>query len=144
MINSNAIDTVLAIFLPLIRAHREQTSTPFVLGLSGLQGSGKSAWAAALSQALTLRHNLKTRTLSLDDLYYDRLELRCLREANINNRLLQNRGLPGTHNEVLATEFFSQVLGHVPVDEWEEVALGRDLEVLIFEGWALGFESLIQ
>lgn len=64
MINSNAIDTVLTIFLPLIRAHRDHTSTPFVLGLSGLQGSGESAWAVALSQALTLRHNLKTRTLS--------------------------------------------------------------------------------
>lgn len=34
--------------------------------------------------------------------------------------------------------------GRVPVDEWEEVGLGRDLEVLIFEGWALGFEPLTQ
>lgn len=166
MIDPNAINAVLDIFVPAIRVHQKNTSKPFVLGLSGLQGSGKSTWAAALSQALTSQYNLKNRTLSLDDLYRDHPELVAIREVNPNNGLLQTRGQPGTHDEVLAKQFFDQVLGRVdsekktvkwpaydkslhsgqggrvPVDEWEEVALGQDLDVLIFEGWALGFQPL--
>ncbi|KAF9775413.1 hypothetical protein IL306_006485 [Fusarium sp. DS 682] len=166
MINPKAINTVLNIFVPKIKAHQEKTSKPFVLGLSGLQGSGKSTWAAALSQALTNQHNLKTRMLSLDDLYHDYPELVALREANPNNGLLQTRGQPGTHDEGLAKNFFDQVLGRVesdkkvvkwpafdkslhggqggrvPVAEWEEVPLDQGLDVLIFEGWALGFKPL--
>ncbi|KAM0344451.1 hypothetical protein ACHAPU_007423 [Fusarium lateritium] len=166
MIDPTSINAVLAIMVPSIQAHRERTSKPFVLGLSGLQGSGKSTWAAALYQALTTQHNLKNRTLSLDDLYHDHPELVAIRETNSNNGLLQTRGQPGTHDEVLAKGFFDQVLGRVesenktvkwpaydkslhsgqggrvPVDEWEEVSLGQDLDVLIFEGWALGFQPL--
>ncbi|KAF4948893.1 hypothetical protein FGADI_9177 [Fusarium gaditjirri] len=166
MIDPKAIDTVLDIFVPAIQAHRKNSSRPFILGLSGLQGSGKSTWAAALSQALTTQHNLKTRMVSLDDLYHDHPELVALREANPDNGLLQTRGQPGTHDEVLAKDFFDQVLGRaesdkkvvkwpafdkslhsgqggrVPVDEWEEVPLDQGLDVLIFEGWALGFKPL--
>ncbi|KAI1038704.1 hypothetical protein LB503_007751 [Fusarium chuoi] len=166
MIDPKAIDTVLDIFIPAIQAHQKNSSRPFVLGLSGLQGSGKSTWAAALSQALTNQHHLKTRMLSLDDLYHDHPELVALREANPDNGLLQTRGQPGTHDEVLARDFFDQVLGHVesdkktvkwpafdkslhsghggrvPVESWEEVPLDQGLDVLIFEGWALGFKPL--
>ncbi|KAJ4135018.1 hypothetical protein NW768_004628 [Fusarium equiseti] len=166
MIDPNAINAVLDIFVPSIRAHQEKTSKPFVLGLSGLQGSGKSTWAAALSKALASQHNLKNRTLSLDDLYHDHPELVAIREANPSNGLLQTRGQPGTHDEVLAKEFFDQVLGRVesekktvkwpaydkslhggqggrvPVEEWDEVPLNQGLDVLIFEGWALGFQPL--
>ncbi|RKL47631.1 hypothetical protein BFJ72_g1863 [Fusarium proliferatum] len=166
MIDPKAIDTVLDIFVPAIQAHQKNSSRPFVLGLSGLQGSGKSTWAAALSQALTNQHHLKTRMLSLDDLYHDHPELVALREANPDNGLLQTRGQPGTHDEVLAKDFFDQVLGHVesdkkivkwpafdkslhsgqggrvPVENWEEVPLDQGLDVLIFEGWALGFKPL--
>ncbi|KAF4454943.1 hypothetical protein F53441_2600 [Fusarium austroafricanum] len=168
MIDSNAMNTVLDIFVPSIQTHRKKTSKPFVLGLSGLQGSGKSTWAAALSKALINQHNLKTRILSLDDLYHDHPELVAIREANPNNGLLQTRGQPGTHDEILAKEFFDQVVGRVesdakvvkwpaydkslhsgqggrvPVENWEEVPLGQDLDVLIFEGWALGFQPLTQ
>ncbi|RGP66928.1 hypothetical protein FSPOR_6310 [Fusarium sporotrichioides] len=166
MIDPKAINAVLELFVPSIRAHQENASKPFVLGLSGLQGSGKSTWAAALSQALTTQYNLKNRTLSLDDLYHDHPELVAIREANPGNGLLQTRGQPGTHDEVLAKEFFDQVLGRVEgekktvkwpaydkslhggqggrvtIEKWDEVALGRDLDVLIFEGWALGFQPL--
>ncbi|KAF5586272.1 ATP-binding protein pantothenate kinase [Fusarium pseudoanthophilum] len=166
MIDPKAIDTVLDIFVPAIQVHRKNSSRPFVLGLSGLQGSGKSTWAAALSQALTNQHHLKTRMISLDDLYHDHPELVALREANPDNGLLQTRGQPGTHDEVLAKDFFDQVLGRVggdkkvvkwpafdkslhsgqggrvPVEKWEEVQLDEGLDVLIFEGWALGFKPL--
>ncbi|PKS11142.1 hypothetical protein jhhlp_002903 [Lomentospora prolificans] len=174
MIERSAIEAVLAIFVPLVRSHRQRTTRPFVLGLSGLQGSGKSTWAAALVQALTTQHNLKTRTLSLDDLYFDHPQLVAIREANPQNGLLQTRGQPGTHDEILAQSFFKQVLnfnaepgdgenasafigwpafdkslhngqgGRVPIDQWEKVPLDQGLDVLIFEGWCLGFQPLSQ
>ncbi|KAH7156614.1 P-loop containing nucleoside triphosphate hydrolase protein [Dactylonectria macrodidyma] len=169
MIDPKAIDAVLAIFVPLIQAHRQTpSSTPYVLGLSGLQGSGKSTWAAALSAALIAQHALKTRILSLDDLYSDHAELVALREANPDNGLLQTRGQPGTHDEALAREFFRQVSsvnsnktpdtfikwpaydkslhsgqgGRVPVEQWDKVPVSEGLDVLIFEGWCLGFQPL--
>ncbi|KAH7001227.1 P-loop containing nucleoside triphosphate hydrolase protein [Ilyonectria destructans] len=168
MIDPKAIEAVLAKFVPLIQAHRETTLTPYVLGLSGLQGSGKSTWAAALSGALIAQHGLKTRILSLDDLYSDHADLVALREANPDNGLLQTRGQPGTHDETLAREFFDQVLaansnnspeafikwpaydkslhsgqgGRVPLDQWDKVPVSQGLDVLIFEGWCLGFQPL--
>lgn len=168
MIDPGAIEAVLAIFVPLIRDHRKTSTKPFVLGLSGLQGSGKSTWATALSQALTTQHNLRNRTLSLDDLYLDHAELEAIREENPGNGLLQTRGQPGTHDEALAQSFFDQVLssmgsrgacvkwpaydkslhngqgGRVPLENWEEVPLEHGLDVLIFEGWCLGFQPLDQ
>lgn len=170
MIDPTAIEAVLAIFLPLIHAHRQTSPAPppFMLGLSGLQGSGKSTWASALSAALTDQHGLRTRIVSLDDLYSDHADLVVLRQANPENGLLQSRGQPGTHDEVLAREFFSQVRGinepkdedafvswpaydkslnsgqggRVPVEEWEKVPVSEGLDVLIFEGWCLGFQPL--
>ncbi|KAK7425685.1 hypothetical protein QQZ08_007784 [Neonectria magnoliae] len=160
MIDPKAVDAVLAHFIPLIQAHRQSTSTPYVLGLSGLQGSGKSTWATALSAALNSQHGLKTRILSLDDLYFDHAELVALREANSGNGLLQTRGQPGTHDEVLARDFFDQVLaansgkspesfingqgGRVPTEQWEKVPINQGLDVLIFEGWCLGFQPLAE
>ncbi|KAK7404015.1 hypothetical protein QQX98_010186 [Neonectria punicea] len=170
MIDPKAVDAVLAHFIPLIQAHRQSTSTPYVLGLSGLQGSGKSTWATALSAALNSQHGLKTRILSLDDLYSDHAELVALREANPGNGLLQTRGQPGTHDEALAREFFDQVLaansskspesfikwpaydkslhsgqgGRVPTEQWEKVPINQGLDVLIFEGWCLGFQPLAE
>ncbi|KAH6900606.1 P-loop containing nucleoside triphosphate hydrolase protein [Thelonectria olida] len=168
MIDPKAIDAVLAIFVPLIQAHRQTSPKPFVLGLSGLQGSGKSTWAAALSVSLAGQHGLKTRILSLDDLYSDHAELVALREANPDNGLLQTRGQPGTHDEALAQDFFSKINeinsakakdsfiswpaydkslnggqgGRVPIAQWEKVPVSDGLDVLIFEGWCLGFQPL--
>lgn len=168
MIDPNAVETVLETFVPLIQSHRARTSKPFVLGVSGLQGSGKSTWAAALCEGLVF-HNLKSRTLSLDDLYLDHTELFAIREANTSNLLLRNRGQPGTHDEALAQSFFDQVLrtnntsndedifvkwpaydkslhngqgGRVPMQDWELVNLNLGLDVVVFEGWCLGFQPL--
>ena len=44
------------------------TSPPFIFGISGGQGAGKSTLCAALAQTLTTKGK-KTLTLSLDDFY---------------------------------------------------------------------------
>jgi D-glycerate 3-kinase len=173
MIDPSAIDKVLQDVLPAISSHRKTTSKPFVLGLSGLQGNGKSTWAAALTTALNEQPNLYARTLSLDDLYLDHPQLIALRDTNPGNALLRTRGQPGTHDEVLAQRFFDSLDrqdeagkmiegkggkviqwpafdkslhngegGRVPVSKWEVIPPGKRLDVLIFEGWCLGFQPL--
>ncbi|KAH9229911.1 hypothetical protein K456DRAFT_56184 [Colletotrichum gloeosporioides 23] len=166
MIDASAVDAVLQHILPAVKAHQAGSSTPFILGLSGLQGSGKSTWAAALTQTLNAKHGVNTRTLSLDDLYHDHNQLVALRESNPGNGLLRTRGQPGTHDEALARRFFDDVCqsaggssegikwpafdkslfsgegGRVPVAEWDIVPRSPPLEVLIFEGWCLGFQPL--
>lgn len=174
MIDSSTVNrVVLQDILPAISSHGNETSKPFVLGLSGLQGSGKSTWAAAITNALNEQPNLNARTLSLDDLYLDHPQLVALRDSNPGNALLRTRGQPGTHDEVLAQQFFQslerqaeagdqtesekgQVIlwpafdkslidgegGRVPVSKWEVIPHDQPLQVLVFEGWCLGFQPL--
>ncbi|TDZ49607.1 putative kinase mug58 [Colletotrichum trifolii] len=165
MIDPSAIDAVLQHILPAVQSHKTKSSGLFILGLSGLQGSGKSTWATALTETLNAKHGVKTRTLSLDDLYHDHDQLVALRESNPGNGLLRSRGQPGTHDEVLAKRFFDEVTrgsessepipwpafdkslfsgegGRVPLTEWDSVPRRPPLEVLIFEGWCLGFQPL--
>ncbi|KAI0452547.1 P-loop containing nucleoside triphosphate hydrolase protein [Xylaria acuta] len=167
VIDSKALDLVVSLVLPSIQAHRKQIHAksderkPFVLGLSGLQGSGKSTWATSLAKALSDRHHFKTVVLSLDDLYLPHVELVRLREANPNNSLYRNRGQPGTHDEVLARQFFGDLYDgkdvalpsfdksrfngegdRVPESEWQKVPRDPPLDVVIFEGWCVGYLSL--
>lgn len=168
MVDSNAIETVLSQLLPTITAHRNQNRQPFVLGLSGIQGSGKTTWAAALAQQLSAKHKVTTRTISLDDFYLDHDELLSLRKTHPQNQLLRTRGQPGTHDEKLAQDFFDAIMlagrcgnsesqikwpaydkslhkgqgGRVPTELWESVSLSKGLDVLIFEGWCIGFQPL--
>ncbi|KND88751.1 putative kinase mug58 [Tolypocladium ophioglossoides CBS 100239] len=169
MIDVESIEVAVAAILPSIESHRRGAEQPFILGLSGLQGSGKSTWAAAIARHLTARHQLITRTISLDDLYLDHDDLAALRESHPENKLFHTRGQPGTHDEALAQRFFTQVLatgsanyltgefvawpaydkslhqgqgGRVPKEHWERVSASERLDVLIFEGWCLGFQPL--
>jgi D-glycerate 3-kinase len=174
MIDQTALSTLLQHLLPQIQSHNNNNTTtttkPFILGLSGLQGSGKSTWATALADALTYQHGINTRTLSLDDLYMDHAELVALRKAHPDNKLLHKRGQPGTHDEELARRFFDDVMtprstrnenttdvirwpafdkslhngegGRVPIKDWTVVPREPALDLVIFEGWCLGFGPL--
>ena len=61
------IRRALDVLLPKIKQQREKSSKPIVLGITGLQGSGKSTWAARIVEILTSEHQLQTITVSLDD-----------------------------------------------------------------------------
>lgn len=106
MMDSAAVSAVLAILLPSIKEHRQHSKQIFVLGLSGLQGSGKSTWATELCKTLSQDHGYHARALSIDDLYHDHPELVAMRRRHPENKLLRARGHPGTHDEALARIFF--------------------------------------
>lgn len=138
-----------------------ESRVPFVLGISGLQGSGKSYWASQIAGILGKQYKLKTIVVSLDDFYHTHETLVRIREANLTNGLLQTRGQPGTHDEELILEFFnsfadgreyiqipsfdkSQFDGkgdRVPREDWETISAEQKIDVVIFEGWCIGFQN---
>lgn len=121
--------------------------TPQVLGISGLQGTGKSTLAAQVVRAASAR-GLRAAVLSLDDLYLDRGERQAL--ARDVHPLLATRGPPGTHEVALGLTAFDAVragkpirlprfdkLGdrRLPESAWPGV---QGLDLLLFEGWCVG------
>ncbi|KAF3011270.1 hypothetical protein E8E13_011678 [Curvularia kusanoi] len=156
------IRRALDILLPKIKQQRDKSSKPIVLGITGLQGSGKSTWAAKIVEILTVEHQLQTITVSLDDFYKTHDGLIQQRDQDPNNKLYRVRGQPGTHDEELAARLFqelerysgedklripsfdkSQFSGEgdrAPMSDWPTVTQKPD--VVVFEGWCVGFQPL--
>jgi D-glycerate 3-kinase len=170
-ISRTAIGDVLQHVLPKIKsnrasrgdANRNAKTKPFILGLSGMQGSGKSTWAKALAEALQEKHHLEVAVLSLDDLYHTHEKLVKIREENPSNELFRNRGQPGTHDEVLAEQLFDALFAgrevaipsfdksayngegdRAPSSQWERIVPDSLPDILIFEGWCVGFQALLE
>lgn len=156
------VQKALSILLPKIKQQHENSSKSIILGISGVQGSGKSTWASKLVEILTSQHNLHTITISLDDLYKTHDELIAQRDKDPANKLYRTRGQPGTHEEQLAAQFFKDLSNYhgdgylripsfdksqyngegdrAPESTWPVITTKPD--VVVFEGWCLGFQSL--
>ncbi len=119
-----------------------------VLAISGLQGSGKSTFAAQLVQRAGLR-GLQAAALSIDDVYLTRAHRQRL--ARTVHPLVVTRGPPGTHDLPLAHAVLDAVQARrpialprfdkladerLPAAQWQRVQ--RPLDLLVFEGWFLG------
>jgi len=121
---------------------------PFVLGLCGSQGSGKSTLSACLQADLNAR-GLPTAVLSIDDIY----KTRAAREAMARqlHPLFRTRGVPGTHDVPLAHGILDTLergeAARLPrfdkgsddraaADQWCMAPAG--IRVLILEGWCAG------
>jgi D-glycerate 3-kinase len=112
---------------------------PFVLGISGAQGSGKTTIARALAA------RFGCPALSLDDLYLDGAARQHLAETV--HPLLRTRGVPGTH-DVAAGLAAIDALGKGPTllprfdkardEPGEPEWVAGPAEMLILEGWCLG------
>lgn len=127
----------------------------FVVGVQGCQGSGKSTLAVFLKILLEEIHQLRTATVSLDDFYLTRAERQQL--AKTVHPLLQTRGVPGTHDLLLAETTFSALRNpakdigialpgfdkalddRAPETNWSRVS--TPIDVVIFEGWCVGVEA---
>jgi D-glycerate 3-kinase len=127
-------------------AHR-RGGTPAVLAVSGLQGSGKSTFAAQVVEAAG-HAGLQAATLSIDDVYLTRdARLRLAREVH---PLLATRGPAGTHDVALALDTLDAIAARrplrlprfdkladdrLPMSQWPP--LQRPLDLLVLEGWFL-------
>ncbi|EWC44277.1 hypothetical protein DRE_01103 [Drechslerella stenobrocha 248] len=153
---------VLSFLLPLLEHHKaniESPKRPLVVGLTGLQGSGKSHLVASLAAALSSEsYNLRVAVFSIDDVYYPFSKLEELRLSHPQNRLLSHRGEPGTHDVELARETLNSLIrgettaipsfdkslndgkgDRVPRSEWR--VMEGPVDVVVFEGWCVGFRA---
>lgn len=138
---------LLAAALDDALAHR-RPGLPAVFALSGLQGSGKSRFAAQLV-ARAGERGLQAAALSIDDVYLTGDARRHL--ARTVHPLLGTRGPAGTHDLALAHATLDAVatgqplrlprfdkLGDERLPESRWPRLQRPLDLLVVEGWLLG------
>lgn len=130
---------------------RDATAAPFLLGVSGLQGGGKSTLATQLVEHASVR-GIDAVTLSLDDVYRTRAERAAL--AQTVHPLLATRGVPGTHDVALlhaTLDALASASRHHPatiprfdkgIDDRVDPATWQHVEqpprVVVLEGWCIG------
>jgi len=131
---------------------RSNQRIPWVVGINGSQGSGKSTLSSFLQIVLSHKYGLNCIVLSIDDLYKTKLSRQQLGQKV--HPLLKTRGVPGTHDMELAFRVFKDVLesnsesiiriprfdksqdDRLTEDRWE-LYKGK-VDVLLFEGWCVG------
>ena len=80
---------------------------PFILGLAGGQGTGKTTVTTIVKIILTKYFNLNVFKISIDDFYKTRKERLALSKKT--HPLLMTRGVPGTHDTKIISKFFKGV-----------------------------------
>lgn len=131
---------------------------PFILGFCCPQGGGKTTMTTFM-QTLLLAMGKSCQIASLDDFYVPHAEQQVIAEKYEGNRLMQFRGMPGTHDIDFLVNTLDGIRGANPVsipkydksafsgrgdrapkDKW--VHLSDETDVLLLEGWCLGFEPV--
>ncbi|MEO8460568.1 MAG: kinase [Dokdonella sp.] len=144
---TEVVEAILDRLLARVRKHRK----PWLIGLSGLQGSGKSTFAKQLIAAAK-RRGIASITMSLDDFYLPHRERTQL--ARDMHPLFATRGVPGTHDisllrTTLAALKTASVAApahlprfdkgrdtRVPRSRWRRVT--RPPQLVVLEGWCVG------
>lgn len=145
------LDDALKWFAPvaeLVVEHQYGAGRPWLVGLNGSQGSGKSTLCDYLRASIAAR-GLSSIALSLDDFYLGQAKRNSLAE-NVHP-LLATRGVPGTHDIDLLSRTLDLLLAGEsavvprfdksmddlrPVADWDRIDAGVD--VILLEGWCLG------
>ena len=124
---------------------------PLIIGLAGGQGIGKTTITSILSLILVKYFKLKIFKVSIDDFYKTRNERKKLSQKK--HPLLMTRGVPGTHDFNIISNFFKKVKSNnfknirLPrfnkaIDDrcnkklWCKINSKPD--VIILEGWCVG------
>lgn len=143
------------LWLPLgmkIATHRQELKRPFIQGILGGQGTGKTTMCQVLSLILQ-QLGYRTLSLSIDDLYKtysDRLAL-----TQQDPRLIW-RGPPGTHDIDLGLQVLDQIRqskSPVSVPRFDKSAYNgagdrttpeivQNIDIVLFEGWFVGVQPI--
>ncbi|SCV99636.1 LAFE_0A07558g1_1 [Lachancea fermentati] len=133
-------------------------SAPLVVFVSGPQGSGKTYSTRAIHAGLErARPQLRCASVSIDDFYLTHAAQHALGARYPDNALLQGRGLPGTHDMPLLRAFVASLgtaAGTLQVPQYDKAqfcgegdrvaprSVRLPLDVVLIEGWFLGFEAV--
>ncbi|EJS43572.1 YGR205W [Saccharomyces arboricola H-6] len=143
------------------------TTYPLFIFVSGPQGSGKSFTSIQLYNHLRQKYGDEKSIsfASIDDFYLTHDDQLKLNEQFKNNRLLQGRGLPGTHDMELLQDILNKIFNHDQHPNQETVTLPKydksqfnglgdrcmtgqkiklPVDIFILEGWFLGFNPILQ
>ena len=129
-----------------------QNALPWVVGLQGTQGSGKSTVCLFIKVLLEECFDLNVVILSIDDFYKTRQERMTL--SKTIHPLLVTRGVPGTHDIDLAMETLNKLSKlnngqscSVPSfnkifddrsNKTEWPVIKNKVNIILFEGWCMG------
>ena len=149
---SSYAETAQKWFTPLceqLLKHQEGATKPFIVGINGSQGSGKSTLTSFVEYYLSSVHGKQVVSLSIDEFYFDQSQRNAL--AIKVHPLLATRGVPGTHNIPLALDtlrnldsgsrtllprFDKATNNPFPTEQWPVIASSPDF--IILEGWCVG------
>jgi D-glycerate 3-kinase len=148
---ASLLRTIAAVHEPLaahIVSSALRNPKPFIVGVCGPQGSGKSTMTAILAELLH-REGLAVAVLSIDDLYLSRSEREQL--AMRIHPLLRTRGVPGTHDVPLGVQILDALarVGSTALPCFDKATDDRraraawpciptPVDVVLFEGWFVG------
>ncbi|KAK4189288.1 putative kinase [Podospora australis] len=120
-LQSRILDDKSPICIPFIlskvKEYQQQQQSgqrPFIIGLNGVQGVGKTTLVRALAQTLQEREGLSTLVVSIDDFYLTHADQLALAAAHPDNALVQYRGEPGTHDIPLLLSFLTSLTSVPP------------------------------
>tara|TARA_Y100000996_G_scaffold377201_1_gene329081 strand:- start:344 stop:1273 length:930 start_codon:yes stop_codon:yes gene_type:complete len=132
-------------------AKKAKNRKPFIVGLSGGQGTGKTTISSIMSIILKKYFKLNIFKISIDDFYKTRKE-RFILSKKIHN-LLKTRGVPGTHDTNIILDFLNKVkhknfkplklpkFNKAADDRFKKelwYSINKRPDVIIFEGWCIG------
>lgn len=164
MSNSSVVDEAIRFLAPFLEKKLYcQEKKPLVIGIEGPQGSGKTTAATNIRVKLLEKINCNIVQFSMDDFYLTFEQQLNLNRENQDNKLLQGRGLPGTHDVELLMKIFKDLIdiGHdkspvkipvydkslhngkgdrLPLEKWNVVE--KRVDLIIFEGWFNGYTSI--
>ena len=135
-------------------AKKVEKKKPFILGLSGGQGSGKTTISSIISIILNKYFKLNVFKISIDDFYKTRKKR--LELSKKVHPLLMVRGVPGTHDINIMLDFFKRTkekkfksiklprFNKATDDRYNKklwYSVKRRPDVIIFEGWCVGAKA---
>ena len=132
-------------------ASKAKNKKPFIVGLGGGQGTGKTTITSIISIVLKKYFKLNVFKISIDDFYKTKKE-RILLSKKVHPSLI-TRGVPGTHDVSSMFSFFKRVKSknfralklpkfNKAIDDrynkklWHSIKKKPD--IIIFEGWCVG------